>query len=88
MNISKEEARAYIYGMPHSEWRERYQTEATDAQKRPLIKPNINKSPSGGITYNTGYKEITGWMLPNKRQINYANILSGLNGWKKKSPDE
>jgi len=33
LEISKEEARTYFYGMPYEEWREKYQTEATDAQK-------------------------------------------------------
>ena len=32
--ISKENARAYIYGMDYEEWRSNYQTEATEAQKR------------------------------------------------------
>lgn len=31
--ISKENARAYIYGMDYEEWRSNYQTEATEAQK-------------------------------------------------------
>ena len=43
MDISKEEARAYIYGMPYSEWRERYQTEATDAQKAAFDKAHKHK---------------------------------------------
>ena len=33
LTLSKDEARAYIYGMDYSRWRDRYQTEATDAQK-------------------------------------------------------
>ena len=33
LEISKEEARTYLYGMPYEEWRDKYQTEATDAQK-------------------------------------------------------
>ncbi|WMS44302.1 DUF1244 domain-containing protein [Acuticoccus sp. MNP-M23] len=33
MDMGKEEAREIVYGMPYSEWRDRYQTEATDAQK-------------------------------------------------------
>ena len=43
MDISKEEARAYIYGMPYSEWRERYQTEATDAQKAAFDKAHKHR---------------------------------------------
>ena len=31
--ISKEQAREDYYGMPFDEWRDKYQTEATDAQK-------------------------------------------------------
>ena len=31
--LDKEAAREIVYGMPYAEWRERYQTEATDAQK-------------------------------------------------------
>lgn len=33
LDISKDEARAYLYGMAYDEWREKYQTEATKAQK-------------------------------------------------------
>ena len=33
LTLSKDEARAYFYGMPYSQWRDSYQTEATDAQK-------------------------------------------------------
>ncbi len=33
MDLDKEEAREIVYGMPYAEWRDRYQTEATDAQK-------------------------------------------------------
>ena len=32
-NLSKEEARELIYGMPFEKWKNLYQTEATDAQK-------------------------------------------------------
>ena len=31
--ISKEDARAYVYGMDYEEWRLTYQTEATEAQR-------------------------------------------------------
>lgn len=34
INLSKEEARALIYGMPFDEWKALYQLEATDAQKQ------------------------------------------------------
>ena len=33
VEIGKEAAREAFYGMPYGEWRERYQTEATEAQK-------------------------------------------------------
>ncbi len=33
LDIAKEDARAYVYGMPYEDWRKAYQTEATDAQK-------------------------------------------------------
>lgn len=33
LDMSKEESREIIYGMPYAEWRERYQTEASEAKK-------------------------------------------------------
>ncbi len=33
LSLDYEQAREIVYGMPFSEWKERYQTEATDAQK-------------------------------------------------------
>lgn len=33
VELDYEEAREIVYGMPYAEWKERYQTEATDAQK-------------------------------------------------------
>ncbi|MXU64029.1 DUF1244 domain-containing protein [Oceanomicrobium pacificus] len=33
IEMSKEEGREFVYGMPYTEWRDRYQTEASDAQK-------------------------------------------------------
>ena len=33
VEMSKAEGREAFYGMPFDEWRDRYQTEATDAQK-------------------------------------------------------
>ena len=33
MEMSKDEGREVFYGMPYAEWREKYQTEANDAQK-------------------------------------------------------
>lgn len=32
-SVDYEAARELVYGMPYSEWKERYQTEATEAQK-------------------------------------------------------
>jgi len=32
MDVSYEQAREIVYGMPYSEWKERYQTEATAEQ--------------------------------------------------------
>ncbi|NSX87748.1 DUF1244 domain-containing protein [Agrobacterium tumefaciens] len=31
--LSKEESREIIYGMPYEDWKEKYQAEASDAQK-------------------------------------------------------
>ena len=31
--MDKDAAREAVYGMPYAEWRDKYQTEATDAQK-------------------------------------------------------
>ena len=42
LKLSKDEARAYIYGMDYSQWRDRYQTEATDAQKAAFEKAEKN----------------------------------------------
>ncbi|SFH13376.1 hypothetical protein SAMN04488020_10738 [Palleronia marisminoris] len=33
LEMGKEDAREAFYGMPYAEWRDRYQTEASDAQK-------------------------------------------------------
>lgn len=33
IEMDKEAAREEFYGMPYSEWRDKYQTEATDSQK-------------------------------------------------------
>jgi len=33
IDMSKDEGREIFYGMPFSEWKETYQTDATDAQK-------------------------------------------------------
>ena len=37
--LSKDESRAYVYGMPYQEWKERHQTEATTAQREAFEKP-------------------------------------------------
>ena len=33
IEMAKEEAREIVYGMPFTEWRDKYQTEATSEQK-------------------------------------------------------
>ena len=33
-NLDYEQAREIVYGMPYSEWKEKYQAEATSAQKK------------------------------------------------------
>lgn len=33
LDLDKDGAREIVYGMPFSQWRDKYQTEATDAQK-------------------------------------------------------
>ncbi|GAA0608657.1 DUF1244 domain-containing protein [Paenochrobactrum glaciei] len=40
ISLSKDEVRAIIYGMPFDEWKSRYQTEATDAQKQAFAAKN------------------------------------------------
>lgn len=34
LDLDKDGARQIVYGMPYEEWRDRYQTEATEAQKQ------------------------------------------------------
>ena len=38
IEMSKDEGRAAFYGMPFSEWKEKYQTEASDAAKETFSK--------------------------------------------------
>jgi hypothetical protein len=38
IDMSKDEGREAFYGMPFSEWKEKYQTDATDAQKAAFAK--------------------------------------------------
>ncbi|PWE57235.1 DUF1244 domain-containing protein [Metarhizobium album] len=33
VDISKDESREHVYGMPYEEWKKRHQNEASDAQK-------------------------------------------------------
>ena len=42
--LSKDEARADVYGMPQAEWKARYQKEATDEQKAAFEKSHKNHS--------------------------------------------
>ena len=36
LGVSKEESRELVYGMPYEEWKARYQTEASEAQRAAL----------------------------------------------------
>ncbi len=36
--LSKDQAREIVYGMPYAEWKEKYQTEASQAQKEAFAK--------------------------------------------------
>lgn len=38
LKMNKDEARQIIYGMPYDEWKDAYQTEATEAQKEAFSK--------------------------------------------------
>lgn len=40
IEMSKDEARETVYGMPYEEWRAKYQLEATDSQKAEFAKAN------------------------------------------------
>ncbi|MEH6545863.1 MAG: DUF1244 domain-containing protein [Sneathiella sp.] len=42
VEIDKTAAREIVYGMPFSDWKSRYQTEATDEQKAAFKKSNPN----------------------------------------------
>ena len=44
IEISKDDARAEIYGMPQAEWKARYQKEATAQQKSAFEKAHKNHS--------------------------------------------
>jgi len=33
-DVSRDEARAFVYGMPYEEWKSKHQQEATDSQRR------------------------------------------------------
>ena len=43
VQVDYEEARERVYGMPYGEWKDKYQLEATDEQKR-LFAENFTKS--------------------------------------------
>ena len=34
LDLTYEDAREIVYGMPYAEWKDKYQTEANDAQKK------------------------------------------------------
>ena len=40
IEMSKEEAREIVYGMPYDQWRDQYQTEASQAQQAEFAKSN------------------------------------------------
>ena len=40
IDISKEESKEIVYGMPASEWKQKYQTEATEQQKSMFNNPH------------------------------------------------
>jgi hypothetical protein len=40
IEMGKEEAREIVYGMPYDEWRAKYQTEASDEQKKAFAASN------------------------------------------------
>ena len=42
-NVDYESARALVYGMPYADWKEKYQSEATEEQKR-LFQESFPKS--------------------------------------------
>lgn len=42
LDMDKDAAREIIYGMPFSEWRDKYQTEATDDQKAAFAKTHTH----------------------------------------------
>lgn len=44
IEMDKEAAREAFYGMPYTEWRDQYQTEATDAQKAAFETSHKNAS--------------------------------------------
>ena len=43
VEMSYDEAREIVYGMPYSEWKDRYQTEASDEQKAAFAAANPHK---------------------------------------------
>ena len=46
IEMSKDEAREAFYGMPYGQWRDQYQTEATDEQQAAFAKAaDENRSP-------------------------------------------
>ena len=43
IEMSYDEAREIVYGMPYSEWKDRYQTEASEEQKAAFAAANPHK---------------------------------------------
>jgi hypothetical protein len=44
VELNKDDAREIVYGMPHSVWKDKYQTEASEDQKKQFQKQRKRKS--------------------------------------------
>lgn len=42
LDIGKEDARTFVYGMPYADWKAAHQTEATAAQQAAFVKADTN----------------------------------------------
>jgi hypothetical protein len=43
--LTKDEARAHVYGMPYEQWKERHQTEAAPEQKKAFDSLSTHRQP-------------------------------------------
>ena len=48
VELSKDESREIVYGMPYAEWQARHQVEATDAKQG-----GVREEPAGGTDYSS-----------------------------------